>query len=201
MSKTAEQFEYRGRRLVMLVLLSAAALVLMGRAVDLHILRKDFLQGQGDARYLRVVSEPAHRGMITDRHGEPLAISTPVDSVWANPKELIQARETWPKLAKALGMRHDELKRLLAARQDKEFVYLKRRVTPDIAADVMKLEIPGVSLEPEYKRYYPAGEVTSHVVGFTNVDDVGLNASVSRIRARTLLSASIAVFSISPIVN
>jgi cell division protein FtsI (penicillin-binding protein 3) len=173
MTTASAPSEYRGRQRFMLALLAVAGLVLVWRAVDLHIVRKEFLQGQGDARYLRVVSEPAHRGMITDRHGEPLAISTPVDSVWANPKELIQARESWPKLAKALEMRHDDLKRLLAARKDKEFVYLRRRVTPDMAADVMKLEIPGVALEPEYKRYYPAGEVTAQVVGFTNVDDRG----------------------------
>lgn len=167
------QTDYRARRVLMLLLMLSGALVLMWRAVDLHVVRKDFLQGQGDARYLRVVSEPAHRGMITDRHGEPLAISTPVDSVWANPQELIQARAAWPQLAKVLDVKHSELKRLLAARRDKGFVYLKRRVTPDVAAAVMALEIPGVALEPEYKRYYPAGEVTSHVVGFTNVDDEG----------------------------
>lgn len=173
MKTQSRQLEFRGRRLLVLALLVSSALVLVWRAVDLHVVRKDFLQGQGDARTLRVVSEPAHRGMITDRHGEPLAISTPVDSVWANPQELIQARDAWPQLAKVLDMKHADLKRLLAARRDKEFVYLKRRVTPDLAADVMALEIPGVALEPEYKRYYPTGEVTSHVVGFTNVDDVG----------------------------
>jgi cell division protein FtsI (penicillin-binding protein 3) len=173
MSARNEQISYRGRRLLMLGVLAAAALLLVWRAVDLQVVRKDFLQGQGDARYLRVVSEPAHRGMITDRHGEPLAISTPVDSVWANPPALIQARDAWPRLAKVLDIKRNELERLLAAKQDKEFVYLKRRVTPDMARRVMALEIPGVALEPEYKRFYPAGEVTAHVVGFTNVDDEG----------------------------
>ena len=91
MSAHSEQATYRGRHRLMLAVLAAAGLVLVWRAVDLQVVRKDFLQGQGDARYLRVVSEPAHRGMITDRHGEPLAISTPVDSVWANPPALIQA--------------------------------------------------------------------------------------------------------------
>jgi cell division protein FtsI (penicillin-binding protein 3) len=148
-------------------------LALLVRAVDLQVLRKDFLQGQGDARYLRVVSEPAHRGMITDRFGEPLAISTPVDSVWANPQELIQARDRWPQLAKVLGLKRASLERLLAAKSDKEFIYLKRRVAPDFAQKIMALEIPGVALAPEYKRFYPAGEVAAHVVGFTNVDDKG----------------------------
>jgi len=135
--------------------------------------RKDFLQGQGDARYSRVVSEPAHRGMITDRFGEPLAISTPVDSVWANPQELILARESWPQLEKVLGLKRGVLERQLAAKRNKEFIYLKRRVAPDLAQKVMALEVPGVALVPEYKRFYPAGEVTAHVVGFTNVDDEG----------------------------
>ncbi|MDT8382947.1 MAG: penicillin-binding transpeptidase domain-containing protein [Gammaproteobacteria bacterium] len=164
---------YRGRRRLMLAVLAAAGITLLWRAVDLQVLDKDFLQGQGDARYLRVVSEPAHRGMITDRNGEPLAISTPVDSVWANPQQLIEARDAWPQLAKLLGIKRGELERLLAARRDKEFVYLKRRVSPDLADKVMALEVPGVFLEPEYKRFYPAGEVAAHVVGFTNIDDQG----------------------------
>lgn len=173
MSMQSGKQEFRGRQLLVLGGLALAALVLVWRAVDLHVVRKDFLQGQGDARYLRVVSEPANRGMITDRYGEPLAISSPVDSIWANPRELAQVRAAWPKLAKALGTPYADLKRLLAAKQDKEFIYLKRRVSPDQAAAVMALEIPGVALEPEFKRFYPAGEVTAHVVGFSNVDDQG----------------------------
>jgi len=164
---------YRGRRLLVLAVLGLAGLALVARAVDLQVVRKDFLQGQGDARYSRVVSEPAHRGMITDRFGEPLAISTPVDSVWANPQELILARDSWPQLAKVLGLKRGALERQLAAKRNKEFMYLKRRVAPDLAQKVMALEVPGVALLPEYKRFYPAGEVTAHVVGFTNVDDEG----------------------------
>lgn len=164
---------YRGRRFLVLSVLSLAGLALVARAVDLQVVRKDFLQGQGNARYLRVVSEPAHRGMITDRFGEPLAISTPVDSVWADPQELILARDRWPQLAKVLGLKRGKLERMLAAKANKEFMYLKRRVAPDFAQRVMALEIPGVALAPEYKRFYPAGEVTAHVVGFTNVDDKG----------------------------
>lgn len=173
MQMKSSQQAYRGRRRLVLAVLAMAGGTLLWRAVDLQVLDKDFLQGQGDARYLRVVSEPAHRGMITDRNGEPLAISTPVDSVWANPQELIAARDAWPQLAKVLGIKRNTLERLLAAKRDKEFVYLKRRVAPDLANRVMALKVPGVSLEPEYKRFYPAGEVTAHVVGFTNVDDQG----------------------------
>jgi len=172
-SADTEIQQFRARRWLVLAALTGAGLLLAGRALDLQVLRKDFLQGQGDARYLRVVSEPAHRGMITDRAGEPLAISTPMDSVWADPQKLIHARDSWPALARALGIKHSRLERLLAAKQDKEFVYLKRRVPPDLAARVMALAIPGVALTPEYKRYYPAGEVTAHIVGFTDVDDRG----------------------------
>jgi len=171
-AKTSE-LAFRGRRFLVLSVLALAGLALVARAVDLQVVSKDFLKGQGDARYLRVVSEPAHRGMITDRFGEPLAISTPVDSVWANPQELVLARDSWPQLTKVLGLKRGALERQLAAKRDKEFIYLKRRVAPDLAEKVMALEIPGVALAPEYKRFYPAGEVTAHVVGFTNVDDEG----------------------------
>ncbi len=173
MKKQSAQFSYRGRRSLVMVVMASASLLLVWRAVDLQVVNKDFLQGQGDSRYLREVVDPAHRGMITDRYGEPLAISTPVDSVWADPQVLVQARESWPRLAKVLGIKKDVLVRLLASRRNKEFVYLKRRVSPDLANKVMALKIPGVALAPEYKRFYPAGEVVAHVVGFANVDDVG----------------------------
>jgi cell division protein FtsI (penicillin-binding protein 3) len=173
MKKQSTQFSYRGRRNLVLVVVASASLLLVWRAVDLQVVNKDFLQGQGDSRYLREVIDPAHRGMITDRYGEPLAISTPVDSVWADPQVLVQARESWSQLAKVLGIKKDVLVRLLASKRNKEFVYLKRRVSPDLANRVMALKIPGVALSPEYKRFYPAGEVAAHVVGFANVDDVG----------------------------
>jgi len=153
------------------LLLGVAALV--WRMGDLNLNQRDFLQGQGDARYLRTVAIPAHRGMITDRNGEPLAISTPVESVWANPQELAHARDRWPQLARLLGIDADELARQLSQRMDKEFVYLRRHVNPELAEQVMALRIPGVSLQPEYRRYYPTGEVAAHVVGFTNIDDAG----------------------------
>jgi cell division protein FtsI (penicillin-binding protein 3) len=155
----------------LMLLLGVAAL--LWRMGDLNLNQREFLQGQGDARYLRVVSIPAHRGMITDRNGEPLAISTPVESVWANPPQLAQARGRWPQLAKVLGLAADDLEQLLARRMDKEFVYLRRHITPELAEQVMALRIPGVALQPEYRRYYPMGEVAAHVVGFTNIDDAG----------------------------
>lgn len=157
--------------LKLVMLMGVAAL--FWRMGDLNLNQREFLQGQGDARYLREVEIPAHRGMITDRHGEPLAISTPVESVWANPQALGQARERWPELARVLELKPQELEQLLGRRMDREFVYLRRHINPDIAEKVMALRIPGVALQPEYRRYYPMGEVTAHLVGFTNIDDAG----------------------------
>lgn len=164
-------YRFRGRFTLGLLLLAA---VLLGwRIVDLHVLRHDFLQGQGDARSLRVVAMAAHRGMITDRHGEPLAISTPIDSIWANPQELLLARERLPELAQVLKTDPDKLQQKLASRRGREFVYLQRHTHPDTAQEIAGLGIPGVSLQREYRRYYPAAEVTGHMVGFTNIDDEG----------------------------
>jgi len=161
------------RLLVLVATLVAGLAVLLGRVAELHIVDRDFLQEQGDARYLRVAAIPAHRGMITDRQGELLAISTPVDSVWAHPNELLQARREWRRLARTLEMDPAALEGLLAERQDRSFVYLKRGVAPSVAEKVKALALPGVSFEREYRRYYPTGEVSAHVVGFTNIDDVG----------------------------
>ena len=158
---------------VVVMAVAGVAAVLCWRAVDLHVFNKDFLQSQGDARYLRVQPVAAHRGMILDRNGEPLAISTPVDSVWVVPKDFMSAQSRWHELSKLLGISMKQLNNQVLSRQNKQFVYLKRHVAPAVAEKVMKLEIPGVSLQREYKRFYPAGEVTAHVVGFTNVDDKG----------------------------
>jgi cell division protein FtsI (penicillin-binding protein 3) len=159
-------------RFVTLVM-TAVTVLLMSRAVDLHVFNKDFLQQQGDARYLRVVPVPAHRGMITDRNGEPLAISTPVASVWANPKELRLHPEQWQALANVLHMDASEIATQVKEHSDKEFVYLKRRVNPDVVSRIKALNIAGVDFQKEYRRYYPAAEVTSHLLGFTNIDDQG----------------------------
>jgi len=161
------------RHTVVLGLLLASALFLIWRVIDLHVIRKDFLQGQGDARHLRVVNIVAHRGMIMDRNGEPLAVSTPVDSVWADPGELATGKKQWPQLARLLGVKVNHLKKLLVKRGKSEFVYLKRHVNPDLAQKVKALGVPGVSLQREYRRYYPTGEVAGHVLGFTNIDDSG----------------------------
>jgi len=164
---------YRGRRVFLLAVMLAAVLLLVGRAVDLQLWHQDFLQEQGDARSLRVVAIPAHRGMITDRNGEPLAISTPVDSIWADPQQLLDASSQWPHLAKRLDMSVREIRERLRDNSSREFVYLKRQMPPAEARQVMDLDVPGVFSQREYRRYYPAGEVAGHLLGFTNVDDVG----------------------------
>lgn len=143
------------------------------RLIELQVLNCDFLQGEGKARHLRVVEVPAHRGMITDRHGEPLAVSTPVDSVWFNPRLLHTAKAQWPALARAAGVSTAYLQKRVEAGSGREFVYLERRVRPVVAQRVRALDMPGVNLQPEYRRYYPVGPVTAHVVGFTNIDDRG----------------------------
>lgn len=157
--------------LVVFALLAGSA---FGRAVDLQVVRKDFLQHQGDARHLRVISDPAHRGMLTDRTGEPLAISTPVDSVWAHPGNLLEAADRLPELAEALDLDPARVAQRLRDRAERQFVYLRRHVPPHRADEVMALDLPGVALRREYRRFYPAGEVTGQLLGFTDVDDVGL---------------------------
>ncbi|HSN17925.1 MAG TPA: penicillin-binding transpeptidase domain-containing protein, partial [Gammaproteobacteria bacterium] len=159
------------RSITVLGFFSVVALALAGRAVYLQVLDQKFLLAQGAERHLRTVEIPAHRGMILDRNGQPLAVSTPVDSLWMNPQEF-QASSV-VKLARALGAKPSDLARLLKVDGDKEFVYLARGMDPYAAQQVMALDIPGVYTQREYRRYYPAGEVTAQVLGFTNVDDHG----------------------------
>lgn len=158
---------------IVLMLFFIAAMILVGRAVQLQVMDRGFLAGQGEARHLRVAKISAHRGTITDRNGEPLAASTPVDSIWANPTELAEHAQDFTRLAEAVRRDPEWLKRQITRNLDREFVYLRRHMSPEQAAQVYALEIPGVYVLREYRRYYPAGEVTGHVLGFTNIDDVG----------------------------
>ena len=161
---------WRAWLVVALLLLWFVALLV--RSLYLQVLNNDFLVQKGDARYSRVIEISAHRGMITDRHGEPLAISTPVESVWASPQDIELSAEKKQQLARLLDMSKTEIDKRLA-NSSKEFAYLKRGLPPEQAAKVMELGIPGVFLQRGYRRYYPAGDVTAHVLGFTGVDDNG----------------------------
>ena len=176
MSDTGKQTEFQvhpWRRYTVLGVIMLVAGLLGARLVYLHVYNKDFLQAEGDSRALRVVEVAAHRGMITDRHGEPLAVSTPIDSIWVNPSEFNSERARWPELAKLLDMKTSQLARKVADKSHREFVYIKRHAHPDIAARAMALRIPGVALQTEYRRYYPAGEVSGHLLGFSDIDDKG----------------------------
>jgi cell division protein FtsI (penicillin-binding protein 3) len=169
----AQARSYRWRSAVVLGLVVLGAIGLAARAVELQLLDHGFLAKQGDDRSMRVVKIAAHRGAITDRHGEPLAISTPVDSIWVNPQELNDNIDQLPKLARALKEDQQTLARRITSNLDREFLYLVRHMPPDQAARIKALGIPGVYTLREYQRYYPAGEVAGHVVGFTTIDDRG----------------------------
>jgi cell division protein FtsI (penicillin-binding protein 3) len=170
---STELQSYRWRSAVILGLVVCGAVGLGARAVELQLIDHGFLAKQGDQRSMRVVKIAAHRGAITDRSGEPLAVSTPVDTVWVNPQELNDNIDQLPKLAKALKQDQQLLARRITSNLDREFLYLERHMPPEEAARIRALGIPGVYLLREYRRYYPAGEVAGHILGFTNLDDKG----------------------------
>ena len=161
------------RLLLIFVVIVLCVLAIFWKLTSLHVLQKDFLQGQGDARTIRTELLSANRGMITDRNGEPLAVSTPVKSIGVNPKEISQELRDIEVLANALDIEPATLAGNIAANADKDFLFIKRRVSPAEADSVLALRIEGVSARQEYQRYYPQGEIAAHVVGFTNVDDEG----------------------------
>ncbi|MET1080071.1 MAG: penicillin-binding transpeptidase domain-containing protein [Pseudomonas sp.] len=164
---------YPWRFRLILVLLVGMVGAIAWRIVDLQVIDHDFLQGQGDARSMRHISIPAHRGLITDRNGEPLAVSTPVLTLWGNGKELQAARAQWPALAAALGQEPAAFIQNLEKNAGREFFYLVRGLTPEQGQVALDLKLPGVYSIEEFRRFYPAGEVTAHVVGFTDIDDRG----------------------------
>jgi cell division protein FtsI (penicillin-binding protein 3) len=149
-------------------------MTLLGRSVQLQLFDQSFLNSQADARQIRYATLSAHRGSITDRQGEALAVSTPVDSVWVEPDALLSAPDgNIPLLAKHLEMKQDALTAHLSRNAGKDFLFLKRHMNPADAQRIDELDLPGVHLQREYRRYYPAAEVTGHLIGFANVDDVG----------------------------
>ena len=166
-------FSLRGRMLLVGVALGLCSVALVGRAAWVQLVDAEFYQRQGEARFVREIPIPTSRGMITDRNGEPVAVSTPVESIWANPQELLRYPDRLPELAKALGVPLDQLGTRLSQRADKEFVYLKRRINPDQARAILEHNVPGVFSQREFRRFYPQGEAMAHVLGFTNIDDRG----------------------------
>ena len=161
---------WRSRLLLLLAIAGFATLA--ARAFFLQGLNTDFLQAKGEARYGRVLEMPASRGTVKDRHGQPLAISTPVESICATPDDFDVEDRQLAQLAHVLEIAPAEIRQKVA-RKDRQFVFLKRQISPEQAAKVMALRIPGVFQQREYRRYYPAGEVMAHVVGFTGIEDNG----------------------------
>ena len=155
------------------VVLVASTIGLLGRAVYLHLNQGDFLRDEGNARHVRTVNSHAPRGVIRDRHGTALAMSTAIESIWVDPREVLRARYRWPELAVAADLDPDDIERMLDERAERSFVYLRRHVEPVVAARVRSLGVPGVYFEREFRRYYPEAEVAAHVVGFTNIDGEG----------------------------
>ena len=164
---------YPWRFRIVLALLALMVGAISWRIVDLQGIDQGFLKTQGDARSVRHIPIPAHRGLITDRHGEPLAVSTPVTTLWGNPRELQAARARWPELANALGQDASALQKRLNDQAEREFIYLVRGFTPEQGQRVLDLDIPGVYSQEEFRRFYPAGEVAAQIVGFTDIDDRG----------------------------
>jgi cell division protein FtsI (penicillin-binding protein 3) len=173
-NKSFSHDQFRARLRFVLGALTLIAAGLVARAVDLQVLDDGFLEGQGDARYTRIAKLSANRGGVYDRNGESLAASTPVDTVWACPPEVMRAADQLPLLAEALNRDKKWLTQVITSNLDREFVYLVRHMRPGDAAQVAELKIPGVYLLREYQRFYPAGEVTGHLLGFTKkYDDIG----------------------------
>jgi len=169
------RFDLRARLWLVGGLLALGVVALIARAADVQIIDHDFYQREATARFLREVPIPTSRGMMTDRHGEPLAVSTPVASLAANPQQLALHAERLPELAQATGLDAEFLTRYVSERAEREFIYIpgQRRIAPARANEVLALNIPGVFSLREHKRFYPQGEALAHVLGFTNIDDVG----------------------------
>lgn len=163
----------RWRHFALVFTFLTIAAVLVGRIAALNINDSAFLKRQGDARSVRVESLAAHRGIVFDRHGEPLAVSTPVVSVWIDPSATRLDANQRRALARTLAIDVTQLAERQQLYRNKSFMYVARRVTPDLANTVADLGITGVRFKREYRRYYPAGELAAHVVGFTDVDDRG----------------------------
>ncbi len=152
---------------------------LMARSAYIQIIEPDMLQKQGDMRSMRVAANTVQRGSIVDRNGDELAISVPVETVWADPKIIMKNNalamtEHWQALADVLGKDINKLTTRVVRNPNKRFVYLERKISPAMANYIRELKIPGVHLRKESKRFYPTGEISAHIVGFTDVDDKGM---------------------------
>lgn len=162
-----------GRQTFVMVLMLAALGLMAVRAFFLQVVDAPFLRHEARRQQIETIQEEGHRGMILDRHGRPLAISTPVDSLWANPQILVKEPNQWPRLAATIGWSLPTFERLLRRQRHEQFMYLRRQVDPQFAQRVLDLRIPGVASQREYRRYYPTGAVCATLLGFTNINDQG----------------------------
>jgi len=174
MSIQTRQSQPRSRLIWISGVLMFCGVVVVARAAYMQLVTEDFYLRAGNERFLREVPIATTRGMITDRNGEPLAVSSPVESIWVNPKELLTDAKRVPELAKALNLQVDELTLRLAQKKDKQFMYLRRHMNPDDAKEIIDKDIPGVYSSREFRRFYPHREVMSQVLGFTNLDEHGV---------------------------
>jgi cell division protein FtsI (penicillin-binding protein 3) len=165
---------HQARLLIISAFFLLVLMTLIWRMHDLTVLNRQFLQGQGNARSLRVIDIPAYRGMITDREGAALAVSTPVKSLWVNPKTFNASKKQLHELAELLNVEPGQILKHLQANKTREFIYLQRQIPPMVAKSIESLDIPGINFQQEFKRYYPQGESVAQLVGFTNVDDNGI---------------------------
>lgn len=185
-AKTNKQPAVLGWRFAfVLISISAVFVALVARAAWLQVVEPDMLVTQGDLRSLRVESDKVMRGMILDRHGEALAVSVPVEAIWADPKEVIERNAAgderrWHALAEILQLTPQQLLSRIGDNPQRRFVYLQRQVNPAVVDYVRKLKVPGIHFRQESRRYYPAGEVVAQLIGFTNVDDVGVEGLEKR---------------------
>ncbi len=168
----------RLRRRVLLSFLGIFLVAVVGSALYRQVIDNEFLQHEGARRYLRVSEIPARRGMILDRNGEPLAVSTPVATVWADPRKLTGRQDVMRELAAALHLKSKDLIEKIESRPGRGFVYLKRRIGPDETVAVEEIieryRLDSIGMESEYRRFYPSGEIFGHIIGFTDIDDRGI---------------------------
>ena len=163
----------RHKFLLILLLLLVSGVV--AKLINLQVFEQAFLKKQGNAMVVRIVNDKPYRGMILDRNLEPLAVSTKIESIWLNPKVFDINHVNISKLLQLLSINKQQFVNRLKQYADKEFLYLKRHVSPVDVEKINQLNIPGINFKSEYKRYYPTGEVSAHVLGFTNLDDQGIS--------------------------
>jgi cell division protein FtsI (penicillin-binding protein 3) len=166
--------EHRLRLIVLVLVFFLFSMMLLYRLLSLTVLESDFLKNQGNARSLRILTIPSFRGMIIDRQGEPLAISTPVQSIWIHPQQFHASQAKKQKISSLLAQEPHFLDKKLAIYKNKEFFYLKRQISPLVAKQLMNLKIPGLYAQQEFKRFYPEAESMAQILGFTNIDDQGI---------------------------